>query len=274
MLVYPVGLPVSTTALDLLTDALARHRAATGVIWRRLSAREQALLVLAYLHDNPTYQALAAGFKIGVATVFRYVREACTVLAAMAPTLDEALSQARRKAYLVLDGTVIATDRVRMTRRGADRDYYSGKVHHHGMNVQVIAGPLGELLWTSPALPGARHDIAAARHHQLPDRLERLTADGKLVLADRGYIGIGAGINVPIRAVRRNRTTGLFERRELSRNEKAYNASHGRLRACGERANAQLKSWRVLRRLRCSPERTTPIVAAITTLITAGQPTR
>ena len=111
-----------------------------------------------------------------------------------------------------------------------------------------------ELLWTSPAIPGARHDIAAAREHHLPDKLAPLTAEGKLVLADRGYIGIGAGISVPIRAVRRNQSTGHFERRELSRSEKAYNASHGRLRACGERGNAQLKSWRVLRRLRCSPE--------------------
>ena len=107
MFVYPVGLAVSTTTLDLLTEALRRHRAATGVIWRRLCARDQALLVLAYLPDNPTYSALAAGFKIGVATVFRYIREACTVLARMAPTLDEALTIARTKAYLVLDGTCL-----------------------------------------------------------------------------------------------------------------------------------------------------------------------
>lgn len=254
------------------------HRASTGVIWRRLSAHDQALLVLVYLHDNPTYSALAAGFKIVVATAFRYIREACAVLAAMAPTLDQSLQRARAKAYLVLDGTIIATDRVRMTKRGADRQYYSGKVHHHGMSIQAIAGPLGELLWTSPAIPGARHDIAAAREHHLPDKLAPLTADGKLVLADRGYIGIGAGISVPIRAVRRNQSTGHFERRELSRNEKAYNASHGRLRACGERGNAQLNTWRVPRRVRCSPEQTTPLVAAITTLIptliTAGQHAR
>ena len=125
-----------------------------------------------------------------------------------------------------------------------------------------------------PAIPGARHDIPPAREHHLPAKLAPLPAEGKLVLADRGYIGIGAGISVPIRAVRRNQSTGHFERRELSRSEKAYNASHGRLRACGERGNAQLKSWRVLRRLRCSPEQTTSLVAAITALITAGQPTR
>jgi hypothetical protein len=30
------------------------------------------------------------------------------------------------------------------------------------VNVQVIAGPAGPLIWVSPALAGARHDIAAA----------------------------------------------------------------------------------------------------------------
>ncbi|WP_116115608.1 transposase family protein [Austwickia chelonae] len=274
MLVYPVGLAMSTTTLDLLTNALHRHRAAAKVIWRRLSARDQALLVLAYLHDNPTYTALAAGFRIGVATVFRYIREACQVLAAIAPPLDQALVVAQAKAYLVLDDTVIPTDRVRMTKRGTDREYFSGKVHHHGMNVQVIAGPLGELLWTSAALPGARHDITAARQHQLPEKPATLTTARKAVLTDRGYLGIGSGISVPIRAVRRNQATGHFERRDLSRNEKAYNAAHGRLRACSERSNTQLKSWHVLRRLRSSPEQATPIVTAVTTLITAGQPAR
>ena len=32
------------------------------------------------------------------------------------------------------------------------------------MNVQVIADPLGRLIWASPALPGAVHDLTAARH--------------------------------------------------------------------------------------------------------------
>lgn len=31
------------------------------------------------------------------------------------------------------------------------------------------------------------------------------------------------------------------------------NRAHARLRGPGERANAQLKSWRILRKLRCRP---------------------
>ena len=77
-----------------------------------------------------------------MATVSRYVHEGLAVLAERAPTLSAALRQGAAKAYLVLDGTIVPTDRVRMSTRGADREFYSGKVHHHGMNVQVIAGPL------------------------------------------------------------------------------------------------------------------------------------
>jgi hypothetical protein len=31
------------------------------------------------------------------------------------------------------------------------------------VNVQVLADPAGRLVWASPALPGARHDLGAAR---------------------------------------------------------------------------------------------------------------
>ena len=167
MLVYPSGLDVSTRHLTLLTTALRGRRARIGTRWRKLAAERQALLVLAWLRKNETYTALAGGFGIGVATVSRYVREALEVLAALAPTLAQALEVARRKVFVVLDGTLVRTDRVRTRRRGADAAFYSGKIRAHGMNVQVIAGPGGELLWASPALPGARHDLTAARQHGL-----------------------------------------------------------------------------------------------------------
>jgi DDE superfamily endonuclease len=52
-------------------------------------------------------------------------------------------------AYVVLDGTVIPVDRV-----AADRPFYSGKHRRHGMNLQVIASPGGDILWVSAALAG------------------------------------------------------------------------------------------------------------------------
>jgi hypothetical protein len=61
-------------------------------------------------------------------------------------------------AYLVIDGTLIPIDRV-----AADRPFYSGKHRKHGMNLQVIAGPDGDIVWVSGPLPGAAHDLTAAR---------------------------------------------------------------------------------------------------------------
>jgi hypothetical protein len=79
---------------------------------------------------------------------------------------------------LVLDGTLIHTDRVK-----ADRPYYSGKHRVHGMNVQVISGPDGTILWTSGALPGSTHDLTAARVWGILRELEKA---GILTLADKG----------------------------------------------------------------------------------------
>jgi hypothetical protein len=69
----------------------------------------------------------------------------------------------------------------------ADQPFYSGKHKKHGMNLQVIASPDGDIPWVSGALPGS----------------------------------------------------------------------------VGERANAQLKAWRILRKLRCRPWRAGKLAKAI-----------
>ncbi|NEB75902.1 IS5/IS1182 family transposase, partial [Streptomyces sp. SID14478] len=160
MLVYPCGLDVSSRSLRFLADRLRAHRRRIGSRWRRLTAGKQALLTLAHLRNATTYAQLAAGFRVGTSTVYRYVTEAVDLLATLAPTLAQAVRAASMKAYVLLDGTLLAIDRI-----AADRPFYSGKHHKHGINVQVIAGPFGELLWASPALPGAVHDVRAAREH-------------------------------------------------------------------------------------------------------------
>ena len=59
-------------------------------------------------------------------------------------------------------------------------------------------------------------------------------------------------------------------RRRLSRNQREVNAAHARQRGPGERANAQLKSWRILRKIRCCPRRITDLVKAVLVLIHAS----
>ena len=133
------------------------------------------------------------------------------------------------------------------------------------MNVQVIADPAGRLVWASPALPGARHDMGAVREHGI---LDALRAGGVRVIADNGYRGAHPAFEIPQQRRRRDPDTGKY--RALSRNRKEVNASHARQRGPGERANAQLKSWKVLRKIRCCPRRATDLVKAILILIHAG----
>lgn len=157
MLVYPLDVDVSSSALRFLTQQLRRHRRTIGSRWRRLSAGRQALLTLAHLRVGHTYAQLAAGFGIGTTTAYRYVTEAVELLAALAPGLADAVGTASVKAYLLLDGTLLPIDRI-----AADRPFYSGKHKKHGMNVQVIADPSGQLLWASRLVPVPQP--APARH--------------------------------------------------------------------------------------------------------------
>jgi hypothetical protein len=250
MLFYPAALPLSRQTLNYIAGAIRRHRRRIGSCWRKLNPGRQALLVLAYLRKGETFAELAAGFGIGTATAWRYVNETVTLLAARSPKLRRALAGTKDAghAYVVIDGTLIAIDRV-----AADRPFYSGKHRKHGMNLQVIASPDGDIVWVSGPLPGAVHDLTAARIWGI---VRELAASGLVVLADKGYIGAGEHVRVP------------YKGRNKPASQKDANRAHARLRSPGERANAQLKSWRILRKLRCCPWRAGLLAKAIHVLQT------
>ena len=249
MLFYPAGLPLSRQTLTYTAGVIRRHRRQIGSCWRKLSPGRKALLVLAYLRKGDTFAELTAGFGVGTATAWRYVTETVALLAARSPKLRQALRDAGEAghAYLVIDGTLIPIDRV-----AANRPFYSGKHHRHGMNLQVIASPDGGIVWVSGPLPGAVHDLTAARIWGI---IAELTASGLVVLGDKGYLGED-DIRTPYRG------------RSKPAPQKDANRAHARLRAPGERANAQLKSWRILRKLRCCPWRAGQLAKAIHVLRT------
>lgn len=105
------------------------------------------------------------------------------------------------------------------------------------MNVQVLTDPFGRLVWASPAVPGATHDLTAARSHGI---IDVLATAGLKCWADRAYQGAGRHIRVPFRG------------RRLKRWKRRHNSSHAKIRCVGEQAMAVLKGWRLLRKLRCS----------------------
>ncbi|WP_411977489.1 transposase family protein [Streptomyces brevispora] len=213
---------------------------------RRLTPGRQALLALAHPRCGDTYAQLAAGFGIGIATVFRCIREAIEVLAALAPSLSEVMRTASRPAFVILHGTLLPIDRM-----AADTPDCSGKHKRHGMNIQVLTDPSGRLRWASPALPGSTHDLTAARAHGI---VEALTGARLKCWADKAYQGAGGPVRVPFRG------------RRLKRRKRRHNSSHARIRCVGEQAMATLKGWRLLRKLRCNTTRITDIVKAVLVL--------
>ena len=245
MLFYRAALPLSRQTLSYVAGVIRRHRARIGSCWRKLNPGQQALLVLAHLRKGETLAELAAGFGVGTATAWRYVTETVRLLAARAPKLAPALRAARKAghAFVVIDGTLIAIDRV-----AEDRPFYSGKHKKHGMNLQVISSPSGDILWVSGPLPGSVHDLTAARIWGI---VRELAAAGLITLADKGYIGAGQHVLTPYRG------------RGKPASQKAANRAHAQLRALGERANAQLKTWHILRKLRCCPWKAGQLAKAI-----------
>lgn len=185
-----------------------------GSPWRALPASEQALLVLVYLRKGEPFAEVAAGFGVSATT----------------------------------DGTLIATDRI-----AVDRPFHSGKHRHHGVNLQVIATPDGDISWICGDLPDSTHDTAAARiwpSRSGPRRSERPGRQG-LPRPRRG------------RKPRDHPIQGQGQ----TRVPKAANRAHAQLRAPAERANPQLKNWRILRQPRCCPDRAGRIAKAIHALL-------
>ncbi|WP_257132948.1 transposase family protein [Streptomyces sp. ms184] len=166
-------------------------------------------------------------------TARAYTSAVIDLLAERAPGLLRTLRE-HGPEFVLLDGT--SPSATGSATAGPD---YSHKHRRHGVSVQVVTDPDGGLLWLSPALPGRTHDLTAARTH----RIIRLCArQGMPILADLAYQGVGPWL-----------TTGI--KRRPCGNSQTRNRALATVRAPAERGVTRLKSWRVFRRSRCSPNR-------------------
>ncbi len=168
MITYSATLDVPVETATLVTDLLIaeRRRRGTGVGSRAASARTQALLVLRWFREDTGMPTLARDAGVSTATGYRYLHEGIDVLAAAAPDLREVLEagQAAGWTHVVLDGTLIRTDRCRTKNPDTGHDlWFSGKHKAHGGNVQIVSDPDGHPVAVSEVEPGSVHDLAAAR---------------------------------------------------------------------------------------------------------------
>lgn len=249
MFTYPGTITLSERTLTFLARLLETHREQRRT-WRKLSASNQALRVLAHLRNGDTYQRLAVGFGVGLATVYRYVREAVALLAALGRSLTAALWALAwtYSNFALLDGPVVRTNRV----RAADRRYYACRHKHHGMNLQGVTDPQGRLIWIVDGLPGSTHDLSAARAYGVFGVADRAQL---YLYADKGYIG-GKGATL----------LTSYKGQNLPDSYREANCCHAAVRANGERGFAVLKSWKIFDRFFGCPRQVGAFARAVLTL--------
>lgn len=255
-IIYGLSLSTPPAVVQRFADTLARYRKRVGSTWRAHEVMAQATVTCAFLEGGHSYRKLAEGNQIPRSTCHRYVQEGIKVLARRALPLIEVIRLAVKAGwpYLIVDGVNIPTERV--AAQYSKKEYwYSGKHRRHGGNVQTVAAPDGELLWVSGVLPGRTVDITAARRFKIADKVLRFLG----LLADLGYVGLHPDMIVGHKRKKGEKT--------LPAGKKAANIAIASLRAIGERANAQLKQWKVLAcDFRGSPTQITTAVKAVQTL--------
>jgi DDE superfamily endonuclease len=264
VIAYRAMLDVPRELVGKIAGLLRRERRRRGTRrnTRVLSCWRQALLGLVWFRKNEEMTALAAGFGISRATGYRYRDEVVTVVSAQAPDLHEALERVAEQgwSHVVLDGTVIRTDRCAETTTSVREEtinaWYSGKHRAPGGNVQAVIRPDALPVWVSQVAPGHRHDLTVARDADVVGALNWASSALDLpTLADSGYDGAGQGIKTPIKQPAGGQV--------LAADNQAYNVLHRATRCRGERGFALLtRRWRALRRVTVSPRRIGDIAQA------------
>jgi hypothetical protein len=257
---YTATLPVGEQTVLFVSSLLhtERLRRGTRASTRALSPFKQAVLILRWFLDSTRVAQLAVDNAIGKSTVYDYLDEGFTVLAAQAPKLESALLAAKMAghSHISIDGTLIETDRCRTPGPTLGVDlWWSGKHANHGGNIQVITAPDGWPLWTSQVRPGREHDTTALREHpEILPALATWIAENRPALGDLGYEGESSTITIAFKKPHGG---------ELTEKQKDHNKAHNAKRAIGERGNSLLKTtFKALRNISLCPRKIGTIVAA------------
>lgn len=228
---------------------------------------ERVRLALAHLREGVSLRGLARIKGIPPTTLRDNVNPVLAALDQITPVLPDGSSIedfddvvawcAEHGGTVIVDGTEFGTEKPSDDK--AQRPFYSGKRKAHTTKTIAVTDGASNLLWVTPMVPGATHDLTALRDANLEVHLDDSGLD---VLADSGFQGLQhdvATIELPTRRRRGDRA--------LTRVDRFFNTVLARARVRVEHGIGRLKQWRCLtapKQRRDLLERWLPVCWALT----------
>lgn len=224
-------------------------------------------LALAHLREGVSLRGMARIHGIAATTLRDNVNPVLAAFDRLEPVLPDGTTIenfddiswwcAETGGTAIIDGTEFSV--ARPQDQAAQRPFYSGKKKLHTTKTIAVCDRDSNLLWATPIVAGATHDLTALRDANLPVHLAESGLD---VLADSGFQGLQREvptIELPTRRRSKNE--------ELSAVERFFNSVLASARVRVEHAIGRLKQWRCLtvpKQRRDLLERWLPVCWALT----------
>lgn len=224
-------------------------------------------LALAHLREGTSLRGMARTLAIPATTLRDNLNPVLAALENLTPVLpdgtsiegfdDIALWCAEHGGTVIIDGTEFGVERP--SDYDAQRPFYSGRKKTHTAKTIAITDRSSNLVWTTPLVGGATHDLTALRDANLA---EHLHDSGLAVLADSGFQGLQHQVTFIELPTLRRRKDG-----ELTLVERFFNKVLASNRVRVEHGIGRLKQWRCLtvhKQRRDLLERWLPVCWALT----------
>lgn len=228
---------------------------------------QRVQLALAHLREGVSLRGLARIHGIPATTLRDNLNPVLAALDQLAPVLPDGTTIAdfddiarwcgEHGGTVIIDGTEFAV--AKPSGDKAQRPFYSGKKKTHTAKTIAVTDAASNLLWATPLVGGATHDLTALRDANLADHIEDSGLD---VLADSGFQGLQHEVTWLELPTRRRRSDG-----SLTRVERFFNTVLARARVRVEHGIGRLKQWRCLtapKQRRDLLERWLPVCWALT----------
>ena len=203
-------------------------------------------LALAHLREGVSLRGMARMLGIPATTLRDNINPVLAAFDQLEPVLPDGTTIddfdditwwcAETGGTVIVDGTEFGV--ARPSDQAAQRPFYSGKKKAHTTKTIAVCDRDSNLLWSTPLVAGATHDLSALRDANLP---AHLAESGLEVLADSGFQGLQhdvPAVELPTRRRRKNEALTTVER--------FFNSVLSANRVRVEHAIGRLKQWRCL----------------------------